>query len=191
MEKILFSFAGSHTKVKAINIKVNKAQSKVASISHTSICLQSDPSLLPEVELTESQEEFVEAPEALRASSLGRQENIFTSINPLTAPHGEIRLQQLVHHLHLIACRAAAALMLYVRLVWESLSCQSKHFLPFSFSDCSSFNWISNAPMNRMSWKVKNLKSPGQIFKLISLAWGLQWLQKLYIIWYFFFYQLF
>lgn len=50
-----------------------------------------------EVELTESQEEYVEAPEALQASSLGRQKIIFTFclINPLTALHGEISFQQI------------------------------------------------------------------------------------------------
>lgn len=86
-----------------------------------SICLESDPSLLPEVELTENQEEFVEAPEALRASSLGRQINIFAFINLLTARHGESSFQQLMYHLHLIACHAAAALLLFVCLVWEIL----------------------------------------------------------------------
>lgn len=71
--------------------------------SQTSIHLQSDSSLLPEMEWTESQEEFVEAPEALWASSPGRQQNVFSLINPLSALHGGRRFQ---HRLHLTACRA-------------------------------------------------------------------------------------
>lgn len=43
---------------------------------HTFTLLYFDPSLLPEVELTEGQEEFVEAHEALGASSLGRHRHL-------------------------------------------------------------------------------------------------------------------
>ncbi|KAI3364132.1 hypothetical protein L3Q82_010949, partial [Scortum barcoo] len=54
-------------------------------------------SALSDVELTENQEEFVEAPKGLRASSLGRQKNILTFclINPFAALHSDIRFRQI------------------------------------------------------------------------------------------------
>eukprot|EP00064_Thunnus_orientalis_P010013 superscaffoldBa00001318_g10039 len=55
----------------------------------TSKHLWSDPSLLPEVELTESQEELVEASEALRASSLGASPRWRSPGDPETESHPE------------------------------------------------------------------------------------------------------
>lgn len=56
----------------------------VALIVHTPVWLLS---LLPELELTEGQEEFVEAPQALRASSLGRRAHLYPNKSTLMAVH--------------------------------------------------------------------------------------------------------
>lgn len=72
-------FACSHTKVKMTK-HLYESSTKKGQRNIPNPYIPPTPPPLPEAELTENQEEFAEAPEALGASSLGRPKNIFTLI---------------------------------------------------------------------------------------------------------------